>query len=111
TGRGLFSGGITINPDGGAVSVGGAGALPNVGSITVNVGGTFVIDNTTAANSDRVRNAAGVSLSGGALEFRGSPTAAVAEVVGTITTNSNFTSTITTIGTAQQTCMTANQPT
>src|SRR5581483_7288468 len=109
TGRGLFSGGITVNADGGTVSVGGAGVLPTLGSITVNVGGTFVIDNTTAANSDRVRNAAGVTLAGGALEFRGSPTAPVAEVIGTVTANGNFTSTVTTVGTAQPTSLTANQ--
>src|SRR5262249_7497908 len=97
TGPSLFSGGLTVNAAGGTVLLGGAGTLPNVSSVTVNLGGSFIIDNSASANIDRLRNAAGITLSGGDLEFRGNPTTAVNEIVGTITTSSNFTSIITTV--------------
>src|SRR5262249_14894078 len=71
TGASLFSGGITIGADGGTFAVSGAGTLPNVGNILVNIGGSFVIDNTASANNDRVRNAASIHPAGGAPEVPG----------------------------------------
>src|SRR5262249_22307008 len=103
-----FSGSLTINAAGGVVSLSGAGSLPNVSSITVNLGGSLIIDNTASASNDRVRNAAGITLSGGGLEFRGNKTSAVSEVVGTITTSTNFSSTITSVSQGQATTLNVN---
>src|SRR5262249_23918500 len=80
----------------------------NVGTITVNLGGTFQIDNTDAAVNDRVRNASQITLAGSVLDFRGSLTTAVSEVVGTIQTNSNFSSTISTASQGQATTLSAS---
>ena len=89
-----FSGSLTVNPAGGSVMLSGGGTLPNVASITVGMGGSLNIDNLGVgnANSDRVRNSAAVSLAGGSLNFRGNASAAVNEILGSLTINSNFTS-------------------
>ncbi|HZJ17069.1 MAG TPA: autotransporter-associated beta strand repeat-containing protein, partial [Chthoniobacteraceae bacterium] len=105
-----ISGTFTINTAGGTVALSGGGTLPNVGTITVSAGGSFVIDNSGAgnANNDRVRNVSQFTLNGGFLDFRGNATAPVSEIIGTIQTSSNFTSTISTYSLGQPTKLSAN---
>ena len=90
-----YSGATTINALGGELRLTGGGKLVNTASITVQIGGTFSIDNAAGADTDRVRNAANVTLNGGAIELVGHAAAAVNEIVGTLTTNANFTSFVT----------------
>ncbi|MBY0513582.1 MAG: hypothetical protein K2P78_06680 [Gemmataceae bacterium] len=104
-----FPGGMTINADGGSVVVAGAGVLPNVNGVTVNIGGSLVLDNTTQAVGDRLRNASGVSLTGVTLELRGNAATPVNEIVGTITLNSNFPSTVASVSLGAAATLSANQ--
>ncbi len=82
--------------------------------MTVNVGGSLTLDNgafldtAAAVVPDRLRNAAAITLAGGGLEFRGNANAAAAEVVGTITASSNFTSTVASVSLGRPTTLTAN---
>ena len=113
-GPSTFSGSLTINPDGGVLALRGGGTLPNVSAITVCNGGTLVLDNTTTAYDDRVRNATPITLSGGTLEFRGSQVGPVSEVLGNITlsttgaTTGSYTSTVIAHSQGQATTLTAN---
>ncbi|HND55893.1 MAG TPA: hypothetical protein PLV92_25930, partial [Pirellulaceae bacterium] len=106
----LISGALAISAAGGELILGGStGSIPNVASITVGVGGALEIDNSTTALSDRVRNAAPITLNGGAMVLIGNSGAAVTEVVGTVQTSSNFTSTLTNVSLGRPTIVAANQ--
>ena len=114
TGASPISGALSISNDGGAVTLSGGGTLPNISGITVNPGGSLIIDNSGPgnANNDRVRNTAGITLIGAELEFRGSEAAPVSEVLGNITTNATpggFTSIVTSINQGQPTTLSAHQ--
>ena len=84
----FFSGNVTVNDGtlvltrtntysaattvaGGTLQIGGdAGTLLNTSGITLSTGGKLSISNSAAANlGDRIRNAAGISLTGGTLAF------------------------------------------
>jgi autotransporter-associated beta strand protein len=75
-----FSGPLVIDVNGNRIDLRGSGALPNVASVTVNVGGRFDIDNNNTFgsrqfalvdNRNRLNDAAPITLNGGTLRFVG----------------------------------------
>ncbi len=76
----------TVN--GGTLALTGAsGTVPNTSGITLNTGGTLLIDNTAANNQpNRVRDAAALTLNGGTIAFTHTAGAAsYSETVGAVT--------------------------
>ncbi len=108
SGTNLFTGAVTINNgtlvltqpsrytsattlNGGTLALTGpAGVITNTSGITVNAGGTLLLDNTAANNhDDRVRNAAGITLNGGTVRFANTAGAAnYSETLGTVALSS-----------------------
>ncbi len=98
TGAATFGGTFVVNGQGGTVILGGASALLNPSSVTVNWGGVLQLDNTTAYNANRLRNEAGITLGnynttagnitggGAALVYYGNAGTAATEVLGAIST-------------------------
>src|SRR5262249_36934713 len=75
---------VTIN--GGTLTLSGSnGALSAVSGITVNTGGTLTLDNTAANNTNRINDAANVSLGGCTLIHLGRGAAASTEPVAALT--------------------------
>jgi autotransporter-associated beta strand protein len=90
-----FAGNLMVAPSGGSMWVRASGKLTNVAGITVNTGGTFVIDNQNGVgpfasvnDNDRLADSIPVTLLGGTLSMtaRNSTTAGQsAETVGKVT--------------------------
>jgi autotransporter-associated beta strand protein len=99
---------VTIN--GGTLTLGGAaGALSAITGITVNTGGTFTLDNTTANNTTRVNAASPVNLTGGTFNFLGSSTAASSQTfAAALNLNSGNSTISTTSGSGQNAVLTFN---
>jgi autotransporter-associated beta strand protein len=79
----------TFSGVGGTLTLRDQGALLDTIGTTVSAGGTLVLDNTGSANlSNRLSNY-GVTLAGGSLVLKGSPTAASTEITGAATLSAN----------------------
>src|SRR5207247_333136 len=57
----------------------------NSASLTINNGGTMLLDNTAANNNTRLPAAMGIALGGGILQFKGNAGTALNESLGTLT--------------------------
>ena len=75
-----FAGNLVIAPNGNQIELRGRGALPNVSSVTVGVGGFLNIDNQnrigsrqfdSTANDNRFNDTATINLEGGRLQYLG----------------------------------------
>ncbi len=98
TGNNTYTGTTTVNTGtfvdgisrlGGSLVLRGNGDIAQSSGITVNTGGSLVLDNFTDFTGviDRIGNAVGITLAGGELVHIGSSTTAVVEQVGSITIN------------------------
>src|SRR5262249_11713171 len=91
SGNATYSGTTTVNSAGGSIILGGLyGALLNSSGITVNIGGSVILDNTAGNNNDSLRNSSAISMQGGSLILVGNA-AGTQEVLGatTLVTNTN----------------------
>src|SRR5262249_11267814 len=77
---------------------GAGGALQSTTGVTLNTGGSLVLDNTAANNSDRVADSVPVTLNGGTLSVLGNGTSASTESLGPITATSGNSVVTTTSG-------------
>ena len=83
TGANTYSGATTVNA--GTLALAGAnGALTNTASLTVNTGGTVLLDNSGTVNTARLANGLAVNLSGGTLSMTGNATANSKALVGAV---------------------------
>ena len=73
---------------GGPDATSAAGTAVNASSVTVNTGGTFSIDNSFTAITDRLSNTAPISLNGGSFTYIGNTAAVSTETIGAITLGS-----------------------
>ena len=88
TAAATFGGTFAMSAAGGTVILGGAGGgLLNAASITVGFGDTLQLDNTTNNDTNRLRDEAAITLTGGSLVYYGAPGAASSETFGAITVN------------------------
>jgi fibronectin-binding autotransporter adhesin len=83
-----FSGDLVVGSNGGRVQIRAGGELPNVNSVSVGQSGELLIHNNgalgnrqfpEASDADRLRDGAQITLSGGALHFRGNDAVATNE--------------------------------
>ncbi|MDD5349052.1 MAG: autotransporter-associated beta strand repeat-containing protein [Chthoniobacteraceae bacterium] len=72
------------------------GAVTHTGGIAIN-GGSVILDNTEAVNSDRLADNGAITMNKGALALNSAAASSVAESIGTLTINSGFN--IVTLGT------------
>lgn len=89
SGNNTYTGTTTINANGGTLNAAANGALGTTSSITVNSGGTLALSSSAA--TDRINNAAGISLAGGTILRQGPGT--VSEGTGASTTTGGVSST------------------
>lgn len=100
TAANTYSGATTINSDGGTLALRGGGSLLNTQTITVNQGGTLLIDNNAGGNlADRINDAGTINLgadntNGGRLMFRSAAGSDSSETVGTVNVPQNTQGTI-----------------
>jgi autotransporter-associated beta strand protein len=80
----------TLANTGAELTLSGAGTLPNTASVTLARNGVLTLDNSGTNNTDRVRDAAGLTLSGGGLTFTPRAGAASGETFGNVTLNAGL---------------------
>ena len=83
----------------GTLSLSGSGSILN-SPVTVNIGGTFVMDNGTVANANRVSSSAVFTLAGGALQVNGNSATAVTQALGNLSIKGAASITVTQPGSA-----------
>ncbi len=89
-----FSGTMTVNNDGGTLSLAGNGSILNAGAININQNGVLRFDNSGTVNSNRVNDVVSIGLNGGEIILVGNATAPVTETTGPINTGDQQASTI-----------------
>ena len=89
SGINTYSNATTINSQGGTLVLRDQGTILNTTGATVNSGGTLQFDNSGANLTNRFGDAAGITLTDGALAFSGKPGATSSETIGTLTLNTN----------------------
>jgi fibronectin-binding autotransporter adhesin len=100
TAANTFSGGITVQEDGGTLVLRGAGSAVNASGLTVGINSTLRLDNNAGGNvTDRLNDAAGINLLG-RITFVGSSTSNSSEFLGGITTNGAVAHTIEMVNTS-----------
>ena len=91
TANNTYTGATTVS--GGELRVSGSnGDIAQSSALTVGEGGTLVLDNTSAANTDRIGDSASIALSGGTLNFTSSTY--ITEDIGALTLKSGTANTI-----------------
>ncbi len=92
------SGAIVVSQNSGTLSLRDAGTALNVGSMTVNVGGTFELDNNYGANNiNRLIDNVSLTLAGGNFAFSAKPGAVSAETIGPLVLSASTSSMIQTL--------------
>ncbi len=107
TGVNTISSTITINA--GTLTFSGAGTATAVTGVTVNLGGTLTLDNSTTASTDRLNGTANnvtLALNGGNFNFIGNTAAAASETMGAMTAASGHSTVTITPGAGGSTTMT-----
>lgn len=80
TGVNTISSTLTINA--GTVAISGSGSAVSVTAITINLGGTLTLDNSTTAVASRILDSLVLTMNGGNLNFIGNSAAASSETMG-----------------------------
>lgn len=109
TGVNTVSSTITINA--GTVSINGSGSATSVTGVTVNLGGTLTLDNSSTAVASRLGDAIVLTMNGGNLNFLGNSAAASSETIGQLALSTGHNVVTVTPGAGGSTTLTfANNP-
>lgn len=109
TGVNTVSSSLTIN--GGTVAISGSGSAVSITAVTVNLGGTLTLDNTSTAVASRLGDAIVLTMHGGNLNFVGNSAAASSETIGQLALSTGHSVVTVTPGTGGSTTLTfANNP-
>ncbi len=109
TGVNTISSTLTINA--GAIVISGSGSAVSVTAITINLGGTLTLDNSSTAVASRILDTLVVTMNGGNLNFIGNAAALSAETMGQLALASGHNIVTVTPGAGGSTTLTfANNP-
>ena len=83
TASNTYTGTTTVS--GGILTLSGVQRLASTSAITLNRGGTLLLDNSGSNNTNRVNDSAGLTLNGGTLNYLGSSNTSSTETFGAVT--------------------------